>query len=214
MMYTFPFAKQIDNSLTGWWFQLFFMFTPKIGGGNDPIWLQKYFSNGLVQPPTNLWTPNLSSFDFGWNMYKRLQRFLKFHLPPTLTSFFKMHILSCELVTGAPMEDVLEAMQGMTQKSNLCFGAFWGPHILSLIFDDNGFPILSRMGCSTCRWLCMFLFFFSGKKIARRIESQQIRCQKSCFPSNETHQQSRHNFGHCHGPVAAKISAADFVGGS
>ena len=93
-------------------------------------------------------------------MYKRLQRFLKFHLPPTLTSLFKMHILSCELVTGAPMEDVLEAMQGMTQKSNLCFGAFWGPHILSLIFDDNGFPILSRMGCSTCRWLCMFLFLF------------------------------------------------------
>ena len=38
------------SSKTRWWFQIFFIFTPKIGE-DDPIW-RAYFSDGLVQPPT------------------------------------------------------------------------------------------------------------------------------------------------------------------
>ena len=36
--------------LSGWWFQIFYMFTPI--WGRFPIW-RAYFSNGLVQPPTS-----------------------------------------------------------------------------------------------------------------------------------------------------------------
>ena len=35
----------------GWWFQIFFIFTPI--WGRFPIW-RAYFSNGLVQPPTRM----------------------------------------------------------------------------------------------------------------------------------------------------------------
>ena len=38
-----------DHTITSWWFQTFFIFTPI--WGNDPIW-RSYFSGGLVQPPT------------------------------------------------------------------------------------------------------------------------------------------------------------------
>ena len=38
------------DTLSRWWFQTFFIFTPT--WGNDPIW-RAYFSNGLVQPPTS-----------------------------------------------------------------------------------------------------------------------------------------------------------------
>ena len=34
---------------TRWWFQTFFMFTPKIG---EDFQFDSYFSDGLVQPPT------------------------------------------------------------------------------------------------------------------------------------------------------------------
>ena len=34
-----------------WWFQIFFMFTPKLGEDFHPFW-RAYFWNGLVQPPT------------------------------------------------------------------------------------------------------------------------------------------------------------------
>ena len=41
---------QMYHTSTRWWFQIFLIFTPKIGG-NDPIW-RAYFSNGL-KPPTS-----------------------------------------------------------------------------------------------------------------------------------------------------------------
>ena len=37
---------------TRWWFEIFFIFTPKIGEG---VQFDEYFSNGLVQPPTRRW---------------------------------------------------------------------------------------------------------------------------------------------------------------
>ena len=37
-----------ENPIIGWWFQIFFMFTPKIGKGFQ---FDRYFSNGL-KPPT------------------------------------------------------------------------------------------------------------------------------------------------------------------
>ena len=45
--------------LSGWWFQIFFIFTPT--WGNDPIW-RAYFSNGLVQPPTSYLLPLLENY--------------------------------------------------------------------------------------------------------------------------------------------------------
>ncbi len=56
-----PPRVQLDTlGLSGWWFQMFFIFTPT--SGNDPIW-RAYFSNRL-KPPTRYllytWTRNLS----------------------------------------------------------------------------------------------------------------------------------------------------------
>ena len=49
-------VNQLDDSQTslksGWWFQIFFMFTPI--WGRFPFW-RAYFSKGLVQPPTSKW---------------------------------------------------------------------------------------------------------------------------------------------------------------
>ena len=41
-----------ENQMTRWWFQIFLMFTPKIG---EMIQFDGYFSTGLVQPPTRWW---------------------------------------------------------------------------------------------------------------------------------------------------------------
>ena len=41
----------LEWMITGWWFQISFMFTPI--WGNHPIW-RAYFSDGLVQPPPRL----------------------------------------------------------------------------------------------------------------------------------------------------------------
>ena len=40
--------------VTSWWFQTFFMFTPKIGGRSLPFWRLHIFEVGWVQPPTKL----------------------------------------------------------------------------------------------------------------------------------------------------------------
>ena len=45
----FIIEKSIE--MDGWWFQIFFIFTPT--WGNYPIW-RAYFSNGLVQPPASI----------------------------------------------------------------------------------------------------------------------------------------------------------------
>ena len=38
-------------NVSRWWFQIFFMFTPKIGEDSH---FDSYFSKGLVQPPTTV----------------------------------------------------------------------------------------------------------------------------------------------------------------
>ena len=43
---------ELGRTVTRWWFQISFIFTPKIGE-DEPI-LNNIFSNGLVQPPTRL----------------------------------------------------------------------------------------------------------------------------------------------------------------
>ena len=45
----------VDWSFSSWWFQRFFIFTPKIG---EMIQFDSYFSNGLVQPPTSFYRLN------------------------------------------------------------------------------------------------------------------------------------------------------------
>ena len=42
--------------ILGWWFEIFRMFTPKIGKRTHPIWLAHIFSDGLVQSPTFMFT--------------------------------------------------------------------------------------------------------------------------------------------------------------
>ena len=60
---------------SGWCFQLFFIFTPKIGE-DDPIWWA-YFSDGLVQPPTSIvftWRGNDVKHPLSWaDNFKNLQ---------------------------------------------------------------------------------------------------------------------------------------------
>ena len=58
---------------TGWWFQIFFMFTPI--WGRFPFW-RSYVSNGLVQPPTRTETrrsfiKDLSSFILNPKSFKK-----------------------------------------------------------------------------------------------------------------------------------------------
>ena len=45
----FPMAGPWEDRMTGWWFPIFFIFTPKIGEDSH---FDSYFSKGLVQPPT------------------------------------------------------------------------------------------------------------------------------------------------------------------
>ena len=47
--------RVVSSMMTGWWFQIFFIFIPI--WGNDPIW-RAYFSDGLVQPPTRWHFPS------------------------------------------------------------------------------------------------------------------------------------------------------------
>ena len=46
------FCRSSDVFLS-WWFQIFFMFTSKIGGRFSPILTVAYFFKGVVQPPTS-----------------------------------------------------------------------------------------------------------------------------------------------------------------
>ena len=43
-------GSNVDGWLSGLWFQICFIFTPKIGEDSQ---FGKYFSHGLVQPPTS-----------------------------------------------------------------------------------------------------------------------------------------------------------------
>ena len=43
-------ANILQHPVSRWWFQIFFIFTPKIGEDSH---FDKYFLNGLVQPPTS-----------------------------------------------------------------------------------------------------------------------------------------------------------------
>ena len=70
--------------LSGWWFRIFFIFTPT--WGNDPIW-RAYFSNGL-KPPTSYSIYSISMFNFlipSWRGYDPDVFFLSFlfHLKPS-----------------------------------------------------------------------------------------------------------------------------------
>ena len=50
-------------TVTRWWFQIFFMFTPKIRE-MIPNLTVAYFSNGLVQPPTRWHSPSTRPMGF------------------------------------------------------------------------------------------------------------------------------------------------------
>ena len=55
-----PTFREIQTIQTGWWFQIFFIFTP-ILWGNDPIWRLHIFQMGGKKPPTSK-----ALVDFGW----------------------------------------------------------------------------------------------------------------------------------------------------
>ena len=48
--HVFQYANMNWSILSRWWFQIFFIFTPKFGEDSQ---FDKYFSDGLVQPPTS-----------------------------------------------------------------------------------------------------------------------------------------------------------------
>ena len=48
--FLYPRQITINHTIARWWFQIFFIFTPKIGEDSH---FDEYFSNGLVQPPTS-----------------------------------------------------------------------------------------------------------------------------------------------------------------
>ena len=94
---------------TRWWFQRFFIFTPKIGE-DEPI-LTRYFSNRLVQPTTSRWF-----YDFMGGKVT-LQYTLSGNLLERRTLLFCSSPPFCPVTKGPSLRGYSGKIEGITEVS-------------------------------------------------------------------------------------------------